>query len=200
MKINILIIVILTGLISCKTNNEVQDIDLIGNWSAIYEDSDRERAIYQELYFNKDTMEVFDLDWELHLPYKYDLIEDSIYLYPVSYDTIIRGKISMINPEHLLIDYDTWETNLTRINSDDWQLDSLIKTGIYNRGVDDSVQYAVYRDFVENHFWIREIKCLIYHGKENKDSLIHYWKSALTDSTNHDKHIYKNLLKEFDDN
>jgi len=195
MKIKFLIILFLIVLISCRTNKKASKVNLIGNWSEIYKNSKTNQIIYQELYFTKDTMEVFDPIRRLHLPSGYELKKDSIYFYPVSYDTTLKGKIKIKNNNELLFEFNDWNASLKRIEDKGWHIDSLIKTGVDRRGIDEYKREKIYRNFIENQFWIREIKYRIYLGIENKDSLIKYWKKCLADSTIGDKYIYKNFLK-----
>ncbi len=199
-KINILIITIFTVLYSCNKKNNQQNIDIQGNWTALYFDKYENSYIYQEIYFDLYTMTVFDSMWHLHLPAHYLIKKDSIYISNIGTDTTISAKIIYKNPDNLIFQYDSVDVDLTRIKNEGWTVDSLINTGIDNRRVDKSVKDSVYRDFIETQFWIREIRSLISHNIENRDSLISYWKRAMNDSTINDKYIYENFLREFDKN
>ena len=200
MKKYIYLLVFLTIMYSCNTNRGGHKINLIGNWSAVYKDTGKDRIVYQEIYFSKDTMKVFDLDCDLHLPYKYNLKNNTIYITPSVNDSIIKGKITFKNPNHLVIDYDTWENTLIRISDDGWSVDSLIKTGIYKEGVPDSIKNTIHNDFIDYQFRVREIKCYLYHGIENKKALINNWKSMIEDTMyNHDDEYLQYLINYFED-
>ncbi|MCD4792974.1 MAG: hypothetical protein K8R54_07065 [Bacteroidales bacterium] len=179
MKKSIYIILILFAYVSCKTDNLPEDFELEGNWSVLYSDKFDERYIYQEIYFSKDTMNVFDYMNGIGLPSHYIIENDSIYISNIGSDTTISAKIIYKKPDYIIFENDSMDLKLTRINDEGWSVDSLLKTGIFYGRNKDSLRDAVLQDFINYQFRIREIKSWIFHGLDTKKSLIKYWKSQV---------------------
>ncbi|MDW3209852.1 MAG: hypothetical protein R8N23_08290 [Reichenbachiella sp.] len=173
-------------LISCQENSS-EEIDLAGHWQSL---TDGVHDIYTEFYFHEDTIERFNIDWEL-LPYaKYEIREDSL-ITNIRYKIDIQGEQSIA----LISEFDTIQLN--KLITNGVTIEQLLNEGYFAKDLNDSIYRKKMNSFINESFRIRELEYKFDRAILNKDTLLTFWKSQLTaDSLN--KGLYELWIKEFE--
>lgn len=174
-------------LFSCEKKISAEEINLSGHWQSLSEGA---QELYTEFYFHGDTIERFNIEWEL-LPFtKYEIREDSLI-------TNIRYKIYIESEQSIYLVSKEDSILLNKLTTNDRTIENLLKEGYFERDLNDSIYRVEINTFIDKSFSLRDLKFKFEKGILNKDSLLAFWNSQLlTDSLN--KELYELWIIEFE--
>jgi hypothetical protein len=178
----------------CGTDKINTENNINGNWSTLID------SVYNEFSFRGDTLERFNLEWDLLPPATYKVINDSLTTKSTNgSSTIIKYKLTFIDSDNAVLENLNTKLVLKKIPDDEYTIDDLINQGLFNYGFDDLAQDSLISNFHNYIFAVREIRHKIENDILKKDTLIKYWNSQILNDDK-DKEYYKFLIKEINEN